>query len=452
MLSRSAVILGVTCKHLIGALPAARFGLAPGPARRTAWSRALRLSFEDLGPAFVKLGQLISVRPDEFAEELVAEMRTMQDAVPALPTEAIRAVIVAEFSAQPEDLFATFDNTPLASASIAQVHRATLASAYRPVWGEELPAGAEVVVKVVRPGAAESIRSDIAVARKLARRLARRRFARRFDPVALLDEFAATVERELDLREEGRYADRFLFDFRDDPRVVAPRIVWPRSTSRVLTMEFMRGWRLSDLDAAHAAEVDCRALAVHGAPAFMRQVFVYGRYHADLHPANIFVTPDNTIAYLDFGIVGFLTPEERMNITQVMAALVYRDPDRALRYSAELGVHVPSEHVAAVRSGLGELLDGTTRPDGTRDFAHFGLGFLKLLGEHDIKIPSGYGLLIKSLATVEGVARALYPDIDIVATAQPFTTRILGEAMGDPARLKERMPLAVRAAMRELVV
>lgn len=443
-------MFGTMLKRLAAQLPAARFGLAPAPVRRAAWARGVRLAFEDLGPAFVKLGQLISVRPDEFSEQLVAEMRTMQDAVPALPASDIRRVIAEDFGAQPEELFATFDDTPLASASIAQVHRATLAEAYRPVWGEVLPQGTEVVVKVVRPGAAESIRSDIAVARRLAQRVARTGLARRFDPVALLDEFAATVERELDLRQEGRYADRFLFDFRDDPKVVAPRIVWTRSTARVLTMEYMRGWRLTDIAEAKAAGVDCFGLAVHGATAFMRQVFVYGRYHADLHPANLFVTPENTIAYLDFGIVGYLTPEERMNITQVMAALVYRDPDRALRYSAKLGVHVPPDRVAPVREGLGKLLDGTTRPDGTRDFAHFGLGFLKLLGEHGIKIPSGYGLLIKSLATVEGVARALYPEIDIVATAQPFTTRILGSAMGDPARLRERLPLAVRAAMRVL--
>lgn len=450
MASRGAVVVGTLLKRLVAELPAARFGIAPATVRRSAWARGVRLAFEDLGPAFVKLGQLISVRPDEFSEELVAEMRTMQDAVPALPASEIRRVIAEDFGAEPEELFASFDDAPLASASIAQVHRATLASAYRPVWGDVLPEGADVVVKVVRPGAAESIRSDIAVARRLAERVGRTFLARRFDPVALLDEFATTVERELDLRQEGRYADRFLFDFRDDPRVVAPRIVWTRSTARVLTMEYMRGWRLTDIEEAKAAGVDCFGLAVHGATAFMRQVFVYGRYHADLHPANLFVTPDNTIAYLDFGIVGYLTPEERMNITQVMAALVYRDPDRALKYSEKLGVHVPPERVEPVRRGLGELLDGTTRADGTRDFAHFGLGFLKLLGEHDVKIPSGYGLLIKSLATVEGVARALYPEIDIVATAQPFTTRILGQAMGDPARLHERIPVAIRAAMRVL--
>jgi ubiquinone biosynthesis protein len=449
--SRERTIVAVTLRHLVRQLPHARFGLAPASVRRAAWARALKGAFEELGPAFIKLGQLISVRPDEFSAELVAEMRSMQDAVPPMPSAAIRTVIFAEFGAQPEELWDSFDDEPLASASIAQVHRAKLLQDYRPVWGPVMPAGTDVVVKVVKPGAAESIRRDVAVARRLMQRVARTGLARRFDPIALLDEFAVTLERELDLRLEARYGDRFLFDFRDDPRVVAPRAVWSRTTARVLTMEFMRGWRLSELDEARAAGVDCLGLAVHGATAFMRQVFVYGRYHADLHPANLFVTPENTIAYLDFGIVGYLTPEERMNITQVMAALVYRDADRALRYSSALGVDVPPESLEAVRAGLGALLDGTTRPDGTRDFAHFGLGFLKLLGEHGIKVPSGYGLLIKSLATVEGVARALYPQIDIVATAKPFTTRILGQAMGDPARLKERMPAAVRAALRELV-
>lgn len=451
MASRRLVIAGTVMRHLLAALPASGFGLASRHTRRAAFARAWRRAFEDLGPAFIKLGQLISVRPDEFPEELVAEMQSMQDAVPALPASAIRAVILQEFGREPEELWGGFEDMPVASASIAQVHRATLAKPYKPVWGEEMPAGTVIAIKVVRPGAAESIRADIRIARSLAERVARMRIARRFDPVALLDEFATTVDRELDLRQEGRFADRFSFDFRDDPKVRAPRIVWPTSTARVLAMEFMTGWRLNQLDEARAAGVDCYALAVHGATAFMRQVFVYGRYHADLHPANLFVTPDNTIAYLDFGIVGFLTDEERMNITQVMAALVYRDPDRALKYSAKLGVHVPEDRVGVVRAALGGLLDGTYRPDGTRDFAHFGLGFLKLLGENDVKIPSGYGLLIKSLATVEGVARALYPEIDIVETAKPFTTRILGQAMGDPARLYERIPAAIRAAMREIV-
>lgn len=450
--SRSRTIVVVLARHLLAALPGARFGLAPGRVRRTAFARHLRLAFEELGPAFIKLGQLISVRPDEFSEELVAEMQAMQDAVPPLPAAAIRTVISEEFAASPEELWDAFDDTPVASASIAQVHRARLKKPYRPVWGAELSAGTLLAIKVVRPGAQEAILGDVAVVRRLAAHAARSRLiGRRADPVALVDEFEASVRRELDLRTESRFADRFSFDFRDDPRVCAPRIVWPLTSRRVCSMEFMEGWRLSDLDEARAHGVDTFGLAVHGATAFMRQVFVYGRYHADLHPANLLVTPDDRIAYLDFGIVGFLTPEERLNITQVMAALVYRDAERALTYSARLGVDVPPAKVETVRAGLGRLLDGTLRPDGTRDFQHFGLGFLRLLGEHGISVPAGYGLLIKSLATVEGCARSLYPEIDIVETARPFTTRVLAEAMGDPARLRERLPVAVRAALREIV-
>ncbi len=451
MPSRTWEMVRCVSANLARALTEARVGLTSPSVRRTALARGWKRAFEELGPAFIKLGQLISVRPDEFSDELVAAMQSLQDAVPPLPPHVIREVIREEFGREPEELWASFDDEPIASASIAQVHRAMLAYDYVPVWGERMPAGTPLAVKVVRPGAAEAIRADVAIARRLAERVVRLGLVKRFDPVALIDEFSASVDRELDMRIEGRFADRFAFDFRDDERIEAPRIVWPTTSERVLTMEYMTGWRLTELEDARAHGVDFYGLALHGATAFMRQVFVYGRYHADLHPANLFVTPRNTIAYLDFGIVGYLAPEERHHITQVMAALIYRDPDRALEYSAKLGVHVPAEKVSVVREELGALLDATTSASGERDFGHFGLGFLRLLRRHRIQIPSGYGMLIKSLATVEGVARTLYPEIDIIGTAQPFTTRILARAFADPARLYERIPAAVRAALRELV-
>jgi ubiquinone biosynthesis protein len=277
-----------------------------------------------------------------------------------------------------------------------------------------------------------------------------RRLLRGVDVDSLLNEFAASVERELDLRVEGRVADRFAFDFRPDPKIVVPRIVWPRTAVRVLTMERMYGWRLSELDEAELAGVDAHGLAVHGATAFMRQVMLYGRYHADLHPSNLFVTPDNRIAYLDFGIVGHLTDAERGDIAQVLAGFVYRDADRALRYSANLGVIVPPEKVATVRDELGLLLD-KTMGGGSTDFRHFGFGFLALLRRNGIGIPGGYGLLVKSLATVEGVARRLYPDIDIMEVARPFVTRMIGDSIGRPEKLQQRIPAVWRAAMRELL-
>jgi len=450
MTARSGHVTRTLVRHFVAGIVRARFGLAPTSVRRTVFAQEWRRAFEELGGAFIKLGQMISVRPDEFGDELAGEMERLRDRVAPVPFEKLVPVIEGGLGAPLSELFATIDPTPLATASIAQVHAATLHSAYRPVWGEELPAGAEVVIKVIRPGAAAALNGDIAEARRLAANPIVRRTLRGIDVSSLLQEFEQSVARELDLRVEGRVADRFAFDFRPDPQIVVPRIVWPRTSPQVLTMERMYGWRLSELDEAELAGVDAHGLAVHGATAFMRQVMLYGRYHADLHPSNLFVTPDGRIAYLDFGIVGHLTDAERGDIAQVLAGFVYRDADRALRYSANLGVIVPPEKVATVRRELGELLDATMG-GGSTDFRHFGFGFLGLLRRNGIGIPGGYGLLVKSLATVEGVARRLYPDIDIMEVARPFVTRMIGESIGSPAKLQERLPAVWRAAMRELL-
>ena len=450
MSARSREIGRVLALHFARGAVRSRFGLIAPDHRRAVFAHEWRVAFEALGGAFLKLGQMISVRPDEFGDELADELARLRDQVAPAPFAAIAGVIEAELGRPPSALFATIDPEPLASASIAQVHAATLAKGCRPVWGEELPAGSEVVVKVIRPGAGEALLADISEARRLAGGRLVRRALRGIDVAALLDEFEASVRRELDLRVEGRIADRFAFDFRRDPKIAVPRIVWGRSAPRVLTMERMYGWRLSELDEAELAGVDAHGLAVHGATAFMRQVMLYGRYHADLHPSNLFVTPDSRIAYLDFGIVGHLTDTERGDIAQVLAAFVYRDADRALRYSANLGVVVPAEKVDAVRRELGALLDATMG-GGSSDFRHFGFGFLALLRRHGIGIPGGYGLLVKSLATVEGVARRLYPDIDIMEVARPFVTRMIGESLGRPEMLRERLPAAWRAAMREML-
>ncbi len=427
-----------------------RFGMCSSARRRAAFAHEWTEAFQHLGGAFIKLGQMISVRPDEFGDELAGAMECLRDRVPPLPFQRILPVIEESLGRTVDSLFASIDEIPLASASVAQVHAAVLGRGYVPVWGEALAANAEVVVKVIRPGAAEALREDLAEARRLSRRRLVRWLLKGVDLNALLDEFVASVERELDLRNEGRVADRFAFDFRQDPKIAVPRVVWPLSSARVLTMERMYGWRLSELTEAEIAGVDAHGLAAHGAVAFMRQVMLYGRYHADLHPSNLFVTPDNRIAYLDFGIVGQLTAAERGHIAQVLAGFVYRDADRALRYSACLGVTVPPAKVSKVRRELGELLDATMA-GGASDFRHFGFGFLALLRRNGIGIPPGYGLLVKSLATVEGVARRLYPDIDIMEVARPFVTRMIGESVGRPELLQERLPKVWRAAMRELL-
>lgn len=449
MASRGGRIAAVAWSRGWKAIAAARFGLAPATTRRAATARQLRLAFQDLGPAWIKLGQLISVRPDIFPAEWVFEMEFLCDNVPAMPADAIRRVIRADFGRDPEQLFASFEDTPVASASIAQVHRATLAEEYRPVVGDVLPAGTPLAIKVVRPGVEESILADIAAAAPAIERLARFTALKRFNLPALFAEFSRTLASECDLRNEARVADRFAFDFAGDPVVFVPRIVWPRVSRRVLAMEFVDGWRLSELDEAARAGIDGRALAVHGADVFMRQVLVTGRYHADLHPANMFVTPDGRICYLDFGIVGETAPEQRDAIAQVLTATVYGDADRALAYSAKLGLVVPEAARARVRQRVGEVM-AETLADAPRDVRGFAIGFLRIMNDERVEVPMGYGLLIKALVTVEGVARALYPDIDITEAAKPFATKLIAQQMMDPVRLQQRMPAAIRAMLREL--
>jgi ubiquinone biosynthesis protein len=449
--ARGRVIAATASRRLLAAGWQARFGLRHGHHRRAAVARELRLACEQLGPAFVKLGQLASVRPDVFSPETVFELERLQDRVPEVPVADIRAVIAGELGAPPEALFDSFGPEPIAAASIAQVHKATLARDYCPVAGAVLPKGTALAVKVVRPGIEAVIAADLAIARRWARRLARVPRLSRLRPEALLGEFETTLASELDMRNEGRAADRFAHDFAADPLVIVPRVVWTHTTRRVLTTEFITGWRLNDLGEAERAGIDARRLAAHGAEVFMRQVLVHGRYHADLHPANLFVTPDGRICYLDFGITGRTTPAQRIAIAQVLAATVYGDADRALHYSRALGLEVTPEKAPAVRAAVAELMRSHLAGEGQADVRGFALGFLSMLADFRIAIPEGYGLLIKALVTVEGVARAIYPDIDIIEAARPFATRLIAAQLARPERLRERLPPALKAALHELL-
>lgn len=452
MSARGRRIAAVVTRRVLAGLWHARLGLAHRAARRAAFARQMRLAAEELGPAFIKLGQLASVRPDLFSAEMVFELERLQDSVPAVPAERIRAVIRREFGRDADEVFASFDDVPLASASIAQVHSATLRVECRPVCGEALPPGTRLAVKVVRPGAEEPIMADLAVAGAWAQRLDRiAAVHRRIDLPGFLGEFERSLRSELDLRNEGRVADRTRYDFRDDALVIVPRVAWAVSTRSVLAMEYVEGWRLTELTNAERSGVDALALAIHGADVFMKQVLVLGRFHADLHPANLFVTPDSRICYLDFGIVGVTTPAQRIAIAQVLAATVYGDADRAVRYSAELGLVIPPEKEAEVRARVAEIMSRTLRVPGQKaDVRGFAIGFLSMLADLRIAIPVGYGLLVKALVTVEGVARAIYPEIDITQTARPFATRLIAQEMLSPSRLYAKAPEMVRAALRVL--
>lgn len=448
--ARARVVAAVAARHGLRIAAETRLGLVPGPRRRAIVGRHLREACEDLGPSFVKLGQLLSVRPDLAPIEWLSELEQLQEHVPPAPTAEIRRVLAQELGMPIEQAFASFDDRPFASASVAQVHIATLRHRYRPVIGSALPAGSRLAVKVLRPGVEDRIADDLALARRWAGRTRRWPRLRRYRLPSIVDEFASSLQRELDLRNEGRVADRFAHDFANDDRIVVPRVVWPRTTRRVLTAELIDGWRLSELGPTERAGIDAYDLAVHGARAFLRQVLELGRFHADLHPANLLVTPAGRICYLDFGIVGRADAERRSALARLLAATAFGDADLALQASRALGLEIPAHAETKVRDEAARLIDTHLRRTVPADVRGFATGFLTLLRRHGIAIPTGYGLLVKGLLTVEGVARGLYPDLDVVEVARPMVTRLVARERIAARELSARLPVALQAGLREL--
>jgi len=428
-----------------------RFGWIRGPQRRALAGLEIRRLCEKLGPTFIKLGQLASVRPDMVGPETLLELEKLQDQVAPVPADQIRSALIQELGHPPEDLFKDFEHTPVAAGSIAQVHRARLAFDYRPVVGPSLPAGTPIAIKVLRPGIEALISADLKLARRWTRRAGGIKKLARFRPESLIDEFSEMLDCELDLRREGRLANRFAHDFASDQLVRVPRVVWRLSTRRVLVSEFVEGWRHSEIGPAERAGIDARALAIHGANVFMRQVLVLGYFHADLHPANLLVTPEGQLCFLDFGIVGRTSAEQRKAIAQVMIGLVYGDADRALKYSRQLGLEVPESQEPAVRRKMDELVKHHLLGPDIADVRGFALGFLRMLSDEKITIPSGYGLLIKALVTVEGVSQGIFPDLDLIKAAKPFATGLIAQQMLHPDRLRSRWQAARKAALNEML-
>lgn len=377
--------------------------LAPAAVHSVAvgsWGPAgagLRRACEELGPAFVKLGQFLSVRPDLVPPSAVAQLEALQDASAPVDAAAVRLVLERELMAPVEALFAQFEWQPLAAASVSQVHRAVL------------PTGEEVAVKVQRPGAKEQLLRDLDLAGRLVSAVVRLSPLRtRLDPGALVAEVRASCEEELDFRREGEAAEALARILRGLEGVRVPLVHWGWTTRRVLTTEFIDGVKISDAGAR--GRHDYAAVAERGARAFLCQVLEGGLFHADLHPANLLLTPSGDIAYLDFGIMGTLSPGEREGVLGALAGLLSRDAPLALRHLARLGVHVPRERSEAFAGDLARVLGSAAgRRLADVSAARLGRGLLAAAHRHRVVFPRKYALLVKALLTIEGSARALHP-------------------------------------------
>jgi len=397
--------------------------------------RRLREMLDELGPTFVKFGQLLSTRPDLVPMDIVAELRKLQDDVAPVPFSAVEQVIERELGLTIERAFLSFDETPIAAASIGQVHRATL------------PTGDEVAVKVQRPNAPRQIESDLALMRSAARFVRDRVRALEFiDADALVDEFGRSIREELDYLHEARNAETFRRNFGDDDRVVIPKVTWRYTTGRVLTLEYVKGVQIRDVDLTARSPEERRELAYRMTDAWMTMIFRHGFFHGDPHPANILVLEDGGLGLVDFGLSGSLSDEDMSRLTRLFIDAATENVSALPRRLAELGVRYPKEREAELQAALEELY---YRYYGARlseiDPIQVIREAFDLIYSMNLRLPTRFVTLDKAIATLGAVGVELYPEFNVFEVAKPYARRLMAERFSP-----RRMSLRAQKELREL--
>jgi ubiquinone biosynthesis protein len=385
-----------------------------------------RRALQDLGPTFVKLGQILATRVDLFAPEWIAELEKLQDRAPASPYPEVRAQLCDDLGGPPESVFAAFDAQPIAAGSIAQVHRARLAD------------GTDVAVKVRRPGIVPVVEADLRLLARLAEML-ETRFPElaRFRPREVVRQFAGTLRRELDLATECRNAERVAASFRDRPEIVVPKVYWDWTSERVNVQQYIDGTPSRDPEALAAAGLDRAVLAHRGAQAMLKMVLEDGFFHADPHPGNVFYLPGNRVAFIDFGMAGHLSERRRDELVRLLDGLVGRDAEGVVDILLEWAgaAQVDSEKLAADVDAFIDRYHGLPLQD-LRMGAMLA-DMTTLLREHRLALPPDLALVLKACVTLETYGRELDPQFDMVGEAAPFLQAATLERFG-PARLAKR--------------
>src|SRR4051794_36445416 len=388
----------------------------------------LRELLDELGPTFVKFGQLLSTRPDVVPPDIIAELRGLQDDVRPFPFEQAERVIVEELGNSIERLFLEFERVPVAAASIGQVHRAIL------------PNGKRVAVKVQRPGAPRQIDADLVLLYQAARLVKERVHALDFiDAHALIDEFARQIRQELDYRLEGRNAQTFHRNFAGDPHVHVPKVHWTYTRTRVLTLEWLEGTQLADVDALPLSLEERRDLAYRVAETWMAMIFRHGFFHGDPHPANILILEEaGTIGLVDFGAVGKLTDDDMSKLTRLFIDAAAENVDVLPKRLADLGVRYPKEREAEFLAEIREMY-----------YRYYGASLaeidpiqvireaFQLIYSMSLQLPTRYLLLDRAIATVGAVGVELYPDFNVFEVARPYARGLMLERF-TPQRVARR--------------
>ena len=402
----------------------------------------LRLVFEELGPTFIKLGQLLSTRPDLIPADFLDELAKLQDDIPPFSPEEVRAIFKEELGRYPEEIFHYFDIEPLAAASIGQVHRARLDS------------GAEVVVKVQRPGIENVIAVDLEILAHIAELMERHlEEVQGHQPMAIVHEFARSLSREIDFSIELTNIQRFARQFEGNPTIHVPLVYPELSTDRVLVMEYVIGIKSSKIETLREQGYNLALIAERGANLVMEQIFVHGFFHADPHPGNVFVLPDNVICFIDFGQMGRLSLKDREDFTDLVLDLVAGNEQKivegVLKVTVQLG-EIDRENLAR---DLGSLMDMYLyRPLGELEAGKILQDLLDLVSRHKLSFKPGLYQMMKALSTVEGLGLMLDPKLELIRLAKPFMRKIrLGRLQ--PDRIAEEISLTGTAyfhLLREL--
>ena len=377
---------------------------------RLSAAERMRLALEELGPTFIKLGQLLSTRPDIIPHPFVHEFEKLQDSVPCFSFDELKAQVERELDAPVGTFFSWIDPISLAAASIAQVHRARLTS------------GEEVVIKVRRPGVVELVESDINALMGLAH-LAERHVAGSeiYDPVGVVREFARTIRREMDFTREGHTIEKFSENFRATKWLHFPRVHWKETTRGVLTLEYVDGIKVSDLDTLDKAGLDRRLIARRGADTFLEMVLIHGFFHGDPHPGNVMILADNVICLLDYGIVGRLDEGLKGFISDILFAIVNRDVDEVVSQLLFAGDISDNLDVRALKRDLATFIDSYYEiPLHEIELGRMLLEFIEIVTLYNIRIQPDLMLLIKALVIIEGMGRNLDPEFDMIEHLRPF--------------------------------
>lgn len=374
----------------------------------------LRQALEELGPTFVKLGQVVSTRPDLLPPRYVQELTRLQDNSPPVPPERIREMIESEPDSAAEEILAEIDPVPLATGSIGQAH----AAVYK---------GVDVIVKVRRPGVVEEVNRDLEILSELAKLLSTYWPAvEHFDLEGLADEFAQSLRDELDYLTEARNAQRMAENFMGDPRVHIPEIFWEASTSRILTMERIRGIKINDYPALEDAGLDRHLLAVDSTEAICRMIFEHGFFHADPHPGNLFVETGGRIGIIDFGMMGTLTDDFRDHLVTLMLGVVQENPRRAAAGLLGLTSQEQDVNKKEIERDVAILLRRySNKPLHEVRVGHLMGDLIGLLRRYRMHLPRESALFLRMLVTAESVGTGLDPEFDLVSVLTPYAQRFV---------------------------